>query len=129
ATLKFVIADTAANASVSDKIDEMTGILNNYKDSDFDSPEAITVAEEAISNALSVSATPVTPESAVELNDITERSFVTAQAASETGDMAYKPLGAGDEDIIPADILNAAYFNEDDQLYYYDSEFVSAIYS
>lgn len=129
ATLKFVIADTSVNDSVNDKIDEMTSVLNNYKDSDFDSPETITLAEEAISNALAVSATPITPESSMELNDITQRSFVTSQVASATGDMAYKPLGAGDEDKIPADILNAAYFNEDDQLYYYDSEFVSAIYS
>ncbi len=129
ATLQFVVADTSSASSVSDKLDELTGILDNYKDSDFTNQQALTVAKEAVTNALAAAATPVTPTSAVELNDTTERMFVRGETTSTTGDMAYKPLGSGDEAEIPADILNASYFNEDDQLYYYDSEFVAPIYS
>lgn len=129
ATLKFVIADTSSASSVTDKLDELTGILDNYKDSDFTNPQALTVAKEAVTNALAAAATPVTPTSAIELNDTTERMFVTGESTSTTGDMAYTPIGSGDESLMPADILNASYFNEDDQLYYYDSEFVAPIYS
>lgn len=129
ATLQFVVADTSSASSVSDKLNELTGILDNYKDSDFTNTQALTVAKDAVTNALAASATPITPTSAIELNDTTERMFVTGESTSTTGDMAYTPIGSGDEDLMPADILNAAYFNEDDQLYYFDSEFVAPIYS
>lgn len=129
AQLKFVIADTSTTSSVNAQLDELSSILDNYKDTDFTSPQALEFAKNAITNALSTVSTPITPDTAAEISDKTQRAYVTGNVTSETGELAYTPLGAGDEDQIPQAIFDSAYFDEETQLYYYDREFTAPIYS
>lgn len=130
ATFKFVIADTTSSATgVQEKYDELSSILANYKDTDYKDPLVLSTAQDALKTALATLATPLTPDSAKDLNDDTQRAFVTSVVASATGDAATTPIKEGQEELIPASILNNAYFNEENQIYYYDKEYVAPIYS
>jgi hypothetical protein len=126
---KFAIADTSSTSKVESKYNELMSILNNYKDSDFTSTDAVDTATAAAESALATIATPITPTSATTLTDTTSRQPVTSQTTNALGDVAYKPYGSGDESKIPTSILQNAYFDDDTQLYYYDSDFVAPIYS
>lgn len=128
-TIKFVIADTSAASSVAEKLDVMKGILNNYRDTDFGANSAATLktATDAIENALSVNAMPLTPTSAVQLQDKTSRQFVTAVEASATGDIAYAPVTNLDD--IPVAMRGNVYYKSANGVYYADKEFVAPIYS
>ena len=126
-TIKFVIADTSASASVAAKLDTMKDILNNYRDTDFVSDTALTTATNAIENALAVNAMPLTPTSAVQLQDKTSRQFVTAVEASATGDVAYTPVTNLTD--IPVSMRGSVYYNSANGIYYADKDFVAPIYS
>lgn len=128
-TIKFVIADTSAASSVNEKLDTMKSILNNYRDTDFGANSAATLktATDAIENALSVNAMPLTPTSAISLQDKTSRQFVTAVEASATGDIAYAPVTNLDD--IPVAMRGNVYYKSANGVYYADKEFVAPIYS
>lgn len=125
--MKFVIADTSTSASVASKLDTIKGILNNYRDTDFIADDTLTKVTAAIENALKVNAMPLTPTSAVQLNDKTSRQFVTAVEASEAGDVAYTPVTNLSD--IPVDMRANVYYNSATGIYYADKEFVAPIYS
>ncbi len=125
--IKFVIADTSAAASVGSKLDTIKGILNNYRDTDFIANDTLTKATDAIENALKVNAMPLTPTSAVQLQDKTSRQFVTAVEASATGDIAYAPVTNLDD--IPVAMRGNVYYKSANGVYYADKEFVAPIYS
>lgn len=124
--MKFVIADTSTSASVAEKIETIKNILNNYRDTDFIATDTLTKATAAIENALKVNAMPLTPTSAVQLNDKTSRQFVTAVEASEAGDVAYKPVTNISD--IPTDMRKNVYYNSSNGIYYADKEFVAPLY-
>lgn len=125
--IKFVIADTSASASVAEKLETIKNILNNYRDTDFIADDTLTKATAAIENALKVNAMPLTPTSAVQLQDKTSRQFVTAIEASEAGDVAYTPVTNISD--IPVDMRANVYYNSANGIYYADKEFVAPIYS
>lgn len=125
--MKFVIADTSTSASVAEKLETIKNILNNYRDTDFIADDTLTKATAAIENALKVNAMPLTPTSAVQLNDKTSRQFVTAIEASEAGDVAYTPVTNLSD--IPVDMRANVYYNSANGIYYADKEFVAPIYS
>lgn len=125
--MKFVIADTSAAASVAEKLETIKNILNNYRDTDFIADDTLTKATDAIENALKVNAMPLTPTSAVQLQDKTSRQFVTAIEASEAGDVAYTPVTNLSD--IPVDMRANVYYNSSNGIYYADKEFVAPIYS
>ena len=125
--MKFVIADTSTSASVAEKLETIKNILNNYRDTDFIADDTLTNATAAIENALKVNAMPLTPTSAVQLNDKTSRQFVTAIEASEAGDVAYTPVTNLSD--IPVDMRANVYYNSANGIYYADKEFVAPIYS
>lgn len=125
--IKFVIADTSASASVAEKLETIKNILNNYRDTDFIASDTLTKATAAIENALKVNAMPLTPTSAVQLQDKTSRQFVTAIEASEAGDVAYTPVTNLSD--IPVDMRANVYYNSANGIYYADKEFVAPIYS
>lgn len=125
--MKFVIADTSTSASVAEKLETIKNILNNYRDTDFIADDTLTKATAAIENALKVNAMPLTPTSAVQLNDKTSRQFVTAIEASEAGDVAYTPVTNISD--IPVDMRANVYYNSANGIYYADKEFVAPIYS
>lgn len=125
--MKFVIADTSTSASVAEKLETIKNILNNYRDTDFIADDTLTKATAAIENALKVNAMPLTPTSAVRLNDKTSRQFVTAIEASEAGDVAYTPVTNISD--IPVDMRANVYYNSANGIYYADKEFVAPIYS
>ena len=125
--IKFVIADTSASASVAEKLETIKNILNNYRDTDFIADDTLTKATAAIENALKVNAMPLTPTSAVQLQDKTSRQFVTAIEANEAGDVAYTPVTNISD--IPVDMRANVYYNSANGIYYADKEFVAPIYS
>lgn len=125
--MKFVIADTSTSASVAEKLETIKNILNNYRDTDFIADDTLTKATAAIENALKVNAMPLTPTSAIQLNDKTSRQFVTAVEASEAGDVAYKPVTNLSD--IPVDMRANVYYNSSNGIYYADKDFVAPIYS
>lgn len=125
ATIKFAIADKSEFSAVSTKLNEMKSILDSYKDEDF-LGDALTQAQTAIEYALATDAMPLTPETALDV-DKTERQFVTGQTTSETGDVAYTPVT--DINVIPESMRSSVYLNEDNGIYYYDSDFKAAVYS
>mgnify|MGYP001133483707 CR=1 FL=1 len=125
--IKFVIADTSASASVAEKLETIKNILNNYRDTDFIADDTLTKATAAIENALKVNAMPLTPTSAVQLQDKTSRQFVTAIEANEAGDVAYTPVTNISD--IPVDMRANVYYNSSNGVYYADKEFVAPIYS
>ena len=125
--IKFVIADTSAASSVASKLETMKGILNNYRDDDFVADNTLTTATDAIENALKVNAMPLTPTSAVQLQDKTSRQFVTAVEASEAGDVAYKPVTSIND--IPTEMRKNVYYNSSTGVYYADKEFVAPLYT
>lgn len=125
--IKFVIADTSASASVAEKLETIKNVLNNYRDTDFIASDTLTKATAAIENALKVNAMPLTPTSAVQLNDKTSRQFVTAVEASEAGDVAYTPVTNISD--IPVNMRANVYYNSANGIYYADKEFVAPIYS
>lgn len=125
--IKFVIAETSASASVAEKLETIKNILNNYRDTDFIADDTLTKATAAIENALKVNAMPLTPTSAVQLQDKTSRQFVTAIEANEAGDVAYTPVTNISD--IPVDMRANVYYNSSNGVYYADKEFVAPIYS
>ncbi|MCH5320800.1 MAG: hypothetical protein J1E36_03500 [Eubacterium sp.] len=129
ATYKYLYVDKSSSAaSVTERYDELSSILSNYKDGDFSSPEVLATAQQALTKALAAIATAITPASAVKLNDKTSRQFVTASSTSTTGDAALRPARSADTVKIPTSILNIADYDSANDLYFYDKEHVAGIY-
>ncbi|MDE6767226.1 MAG: hypothetical protein K2J35_03405, partial [Eubacterium sp.] len=123
---RFVVADTSSTATINEKLSEMKNLLNNYRDEDLIG-DTFERAITAITNAFSVNATPLTPDSAVELSDKTTRQFITETAASATGDRAYQPITNIAQ--IPESMRANVFYNESNGIYYADKEFVAPLYS
>lgn len=128
ADIRFVVCDVENASSVNDKVNELTTILANYKETDFINDDVYQVAEDAIVDALGATALPITPDTAAQLSDKTEYTFNTKSEASATGDVAFVPLTEAEYNNLSADVKNMIYTG-DNGLYYFDSQFKAPVYS
>lgn len=132
ADYRFIVADRSSTSTIAEKLDEINGVLNNYRDTDL-TGGALERAAEAIESAFAATSTPLSPETAAQLADKTARQLITAISASELGDVAYVPATSLDQ--IPAELQGSAYaknvtFNGKNMtVYYADADFVSPIYT
>ena len=129
AEIHFVVCDTSSEGSVTSQANELSTILSNYKASDFTNYDAYIAAQEAIINAMSATALPITPDTASKLADNTELTYVRATSTTQYGETAYTPLTTTQYNALTDKVKEMLYYNDSNGLYYFDSQFVAPVYS
>lgn len=147
----FVIGSRAGADEVLEMTDEVQTIISNYRPSDFKAidetigskhyTDATVLAEDAVYSALSVNASPMTPETAISFADKEYLGANTTVVATQYGDRAYVPFtesniksdhNPGGYDF-PVDVIAAAYVGDEtngvDGVYYYDEACTMPIYT
>lgn len=132
ATFTFRVCDTSNASEVSDRFEELQTLMAQYKVEDFiDVENVYNVAHDALISALSATASPITPQTAVDLSDKTELAYDTATSTSAAGDKAYRPLTSAEYEQLSTAVKALIYIDTvDGQDYYYlDEEHSRPVYS
>lgn len=131
----LIVGDNASTTELNQSYDNLTDILANYTDADFTDLGAKDLAEDALINALSVQASALTPQTALDLSDKTVLAPNTTVVATEYGDRAYMPFTTENATALkmPASVQANAYKGNGqtglDGFYYFDEACTMPIYS
>lgn len=132
ATFTFRICDTSNAASVQSRFEELQSLMAQYKTEDFIGGETVyNTAHDALVSALSATALPLTPQTAIDLSDNTHLDFVTSTSDSKTGDKAYRPLTTAEYNALSANVKKLIYIDTVDgtDRYYLDAAHSRPVYS
>ncbi len=132
ATFTFRVCDTSNAASVQSRFEELQSLMAQYKTEDFIGGQTVyDTAHDALVSALSATALPLTPQTAVDLSDNTHLDFVTSTSDSKTGDKAYRPLTTAEYNKLTAGVKKLIYIDTVDgtDRYYLDAAHSRPVYS